>query len=41
MNSRDLEWEGYKRAAPKVAPPILSYWPMMSEADVCDMSLEI
>jgi len=29
------------RAAPKVLPPISLFWPMMSEADVGDMAVEI
>ena len=28
------------RAAPKVMPPILLYWPAMSEVDVGGMALE-
>ena len=29
------------RAAPKVMPPILSCWPMMSEMDVGGMAVEV
>ena len=30
----------FTKAAPKIMPPVLLYWPTMSEADVGDMAIE-